>query len=549
MRLLMPSDGWGEINGDPVIPRQWQIDAMKTIINHYSQPKPNRGVCHAVTGSGKSLILAQLCACIQVDSDDAIVVSTSRQKLVRQITETIKDRMESCEFMAPEVVGSYWAESKDVNHRIIVACNDSLKNLAEALNKIGRRTAWYCCDELHRSESKTMKEAYDLLMPVMAIGFSATPYRSNEKQGISNFDTVIVKYGLDQALADGCVVPWVVKHWEGGEVSLDEACLDMMKEEGGRTIVNAFNIEDAIQFSKFCSDNGYSMRAVHSKQTHTENNEIIEEMKTGKIQAVCHVDTLSEGVDIREIMTICLRRIVASRNRFVQELGRGIRAFTDKITGVKKERLTVLDPSELINRFRLDYSAVLSGDFDCADIDDEKTEGEKLEKLLQNECFEVLRHLTAVKAGKQPLSSEPLASYLSQLASVFDTFGLMQKPINCRDWRRASASEKQLTTMTNMKWALGRKAVPSIHRTALEILTTVGQINRGMASDLISIQISLAEKSKWPNFSQLDQCVKDGLERHEKRKLRPPAAPKAMLQAPQGPKLEQGVLFEGIKPK
>ncbi len=69
-----------------------------------------------------------------------------------------------------------------------------------------------------------------------------------------------------------------------------------------------------------------------------------------------------------------------------------------------------------------------------------------------------------------------------------------------------------------------------------------------MASDLISIEMSLAEKSTWPKFSQLDQCVKDGLERHAKKKLNP-NKPRAVLAPPGvvGPKLEQGLLFEGVK--
>ncbi len=550
MQIEMPKDGWGQRNGAPIIPRRWQAEAIDVIIKHYSQSNPSRGVIHAVTGSGKSVVISTLCACIKPERDEVIVVSTSRQSLVRQIRQTIKDRLESDEFMAEEVVGSYWSGSKDTDNRIIVCCNNSMKNLAEALAKKGRPCLYWIADELHRTQSPSMLAAFSTLTPMHSIGFSATPFRANPKQGISSFDSVLYKYTVADALADKTVVvPWKIINWEGGETSLDNACLEMLKEAGGRAIVNAMSIADAEEFSKFCTDNGYLTKAVHSKLSNSEIDAILEAMKSGEIQAVCYPDLLSEGVDIPEILVVCLRRQVASRNRFVQELGRGIRYYKNKETGEEKTHLTVLDPGDLMSRFRLTYEAVLSGDYDPEDDQEEESEGQKLERALQQECFEVLRHVSRVRAGKEPLNFEPLATYLSQLCSVFDTFGLMEKPLNSRDWRTAPSSEKQITTMSNLKWALGRAQVPSIHRTALETLTTVGKMNRGMASDLISIEMSLAEKSTWPKFSQLDQCVKDGLERHEKRKLRPKTAPRAVLQTPQGPKLEQGLLFDGMTRK
>src|SRR6187402_977153 len=237
MQIVNPSDGWGELT-----PRSWQARALPIILEHYKKPRPARGVIHAVTGSGKSVLIAQLCACMVPDEDEVVVISTSRQKLVRQIRGTVKDRIETNEFMSEPAVGSYFADAKDIRNRVIVCCNDSMKNLADALTKVGRRCALWICDELHRSESKTMKEAYDTLMPVLSIGFSATPYRANAKQGISNFDEVIFKYTIQEALDDKVIVPWVVKNWEGGETDLDTACLQMMKEAGDRGIVNSVTI-------------------------------------------------------------------------------------------------------------------------------------------------------------------------------------------------------------------------------------------------------------------------------------------------------------------
>lgn len=551
MKISIPIDSWGICDDGPVTPRRWQSEALPIFVNHFNKQNPSRAVIHAVTGSGKARLIAQFAACIRPGPDEVIVVSTSRQKLVRQIRYTIKDRLEGDNFMAEEVVGAYFADCKDLHCSVIICCNDSMIALAEALQKIGKGCCFWICDELHRSESKRMKTAYEKLAPTMACGLSATPYRASVKQGISNFDEVIYKYTIQDALADkNVIVPWITKAWEGDETDLDSACITMMKEEHGRGICNAVSIDDAVLFAKLCTENGLPAKAVHSKMTDKDVDDTIEELRVGTIQVVIHVDLLTEGVDIPWIEFLCLRRVVASRNRFVQELGRGIRYYIDKITGKEKQHLTVLDPHDLISVHKLTHEAVLSGDFDPDDLDDDNEDpGKKLERTLQQECFKVLKHLTQVKAGKEPMRSEPLASYLSQLCSVFDTFGLMEKPLASREWRRAPASQKQVQSMQNLKWSLSRKQVPTMHRTALEILTGHGTVmNRGMCSDLISIEMSLAEKSKWPKFEQLDKVVKDGLERHTNRKSRPKTEFKAVTQQP-GRELEQGVLFDTGKKK
>ena len=561
MRIVEPTDGWGMRDGKPIIPRKWQARELPRLISHFRQPNPSRAVVYAGTGSGKSILLAQLCAWMRRDKNETLVVSTSRQRLVKQIMKDIKNRLESDEFMAEEIVGSYWAESKQANSQVVVCCNDSLENLAMELERLGRTVPMYFCDELHRSESKSMKRAYERLRPTMACGFSATPFLAKESREISNFDEVVSHYTVGEALEDKVIVPWEVRAWEGREVDRDVACLEMMRACGGRGVVNADNIVDAEDFSKYCTEKGYSVSAVHSKQPEVENNRIIEEMRTGKIQCICHIDTLSEGVDLPHVAHLTLRRVVGSRNRFVQELGRGIRAYIDEVTGEAKERLIVNDPHDLFGVFRVaGYEAVLSGDGDPDDAtdDSELSEGERLERTLQQECFSVMRHLVKAKNNNEPVQAEVLASYLSNLVSVFDTFRLLDRKISARDWRRAPASEKQVQAMQSMKCWLSRACVPQLHQTALKALTDFGtKMNRGMASDLISIEASLAEKKTWPNFSQLDKIAREGLQRHEKKRsggVAPGLKPHAsgapdMAATPQKLDVIQGLLFDDMGAK
>lgn len=561
MNISIPEDGWGFRNGSPVTPRRWQVEALQAVLSHYSKPNPSRGCIHAVTGSGKSLLLSAVCACIELDPGEVVVVTTSRQKLVKDISKAIKDRIEgNGSFMSGPKVGTFFGLNKcDINAcKVIVSCNDSLGLLAESLFKSGIRCAYFICDELHRSQSKSMLTAISNLAPNMSLGLSATPYRANVKQEISSFDTCIYKYSIQEALDDkNVIVPWVTKGWDGGEVTLDEACLSLMQEENGYGVCNAYSIDDAMSFAKYCTDAGYPAKAVHSKQTDKENDEIIEELRTGVIKVVIYVDLLTEGIDLPYLRFLCMRRVVGSRNRFVQELGRGIRYFKDPVTGEEKKHVVLLDINDLMSVHRLNHIACLAGegDLDEGGLDEdglERNPGKALERAVSQQCLDVVRMITQAKAGREPFSNGPLASYLAQLCSVFDTFGLMEKPLSSREWRREAASEKQVRSMQNMKWTFGRKQVPSIHRTCLEMLSGEGlKFTRGIASDLLSIQMSLAQHSKWPKFSELDRCAKDGIERAAKKKsiLSIPKPTQSSFITKPAVKMEQGTLFEISSPK
>ena len=82
---------------------------------------------------------------------------------------------------------------------------------------------------------------------------------------------MIYKYTIEDALSDGkVIVPWVVTGWEGGEVDLDTACIQMMKEKGGHAMVNAVSIDDAINFAELATANDYPTKCVHSKMSERE---------------------------------------------------------------------------------------------------------------------------------------------------------------------------------------------------------------------------------------------------------------------------------------
>jgi len=217
-------------------PRAWQRNALPVCLNALREGV--RGVVHAVMGSGKSLLLAEVIA--QQPSDARILVTTPTIALVEQLHATISQRL-------GEPVGRVYTLRSDVQ-RVTVACVPSARRL---LDRVPDWDLWIA-DEAHRTECDSLT-ALDL--PAARLGMSATPYTGDGRGSLSLFEREIVRYDADDAIRDRVIVPPRVYPYTGGaeipddatgDVALDLVCRHMLKRHNpeGPGIVNASsNIE------------------------------------------------------------------------------------------------------------------------------------------------------------------------------------------------------------------------------------------------------------------------------------------------------------------
>ncbi len=545
MKMAMPDDGWGVLT-----PRRCQTECLPLIIDHFSKPDAERVCVRMIMGAGKSVTMAQVAACCKLEDNEVVVVSTSSINLVEQLSETFKARLET-DFMDKDIVGSFYTSEKSIHTPIIICCMPSMQGLANILQKIGRKCALWMGDEFHKCEVKSIKEAYQTLMPERVLAFTATPFRTSEKQRLTMVDKLLYNYGPDEALRDKVVVPWRIVSWTEGESERDAACLKMTKDASGTGMFDADGISDAEVFAQKLRDASVKAEAIHSELPKDEHRKRMSALKSGELKCLVHVSQLVEGADIPSLSWLCLRRAVCSRVRFIQQVGRVLRAHPGKTEAV------IFDPHGLFDLFRMSYSEILGGG--TSDDFEEQDEGKVLEKQLEQSVFKVMRHIVAANAGKEPLSVSPLAGYLRELVNAFDVTGLIDRKIASRDWRSNPVSKTQASSINNMGWTTGRKCVPSIHKKALEILSGKADpqhkdkytsvMNRGTASDLLSIMMSLADKKKWPDFKNLDNSAATALDKSIKKtgvqatqaqsQFRSQKAP----EAPKGPPMVQGELF------
>ncbi len=335
-------------------PRRWQAEALPVVLDAVAAGVS--GCVQACTGAGKSNVIRELCAQVELEAGEVVVVSTPTERLVEDLAEAIQERVKNLGVR----VGQYFGGRKQAARPIVVACNPSLDALACELERAGRRVALWIVDEAHNSESpQVLDVGRGLWADVVRVGFTATPYRADELS-LSLFERLLYAYKIGDAMADGVVVPFRVVKWTGDPVTpINKACAEMIRDAiedvGGPGVVDAASIEDAELFAQELRAEGIAAEVVHSQLGRAEVKRRIRALIAGEVACVVHVAMLKEGVDLPALRWLVMRREVGSRTWIAQHVGRVLRVCDGKDVAV------VYDPHDLLGRFSLSYEACLAG--------------------------------------------------------------------------------------------------------------------------------------------------------------------------------------------
>lgn len=454
-------------NWGGVTPRAWQADALPKALAAIRAGE--RGIVRAIMGSGKSVMIAQVCA----SGRGRVLVTVPTMALVDQLAATIERR-------CPGEVGRYYTHAKQAGERITIACMDSLPRLAVDPAWPGPPALWIC-DEAHKSESNTVLEANSAIQPLRAIGFTATPFRSKRTEELSLWTSIVYDYGVKEAMRDKVLVPYRLVHWQGGEATTDQACLQMIADLGmGHGLVNAANIEDAEAFARTLTGRGIPAQAVHSRRHPERNKATLEQLRTGALRCIVHVNMLSEGIDLPWLRWLCLRRPVGSKVRFCQEVGRVLRSAPGKTEAV------LLDPMDLFNGFGLTYEAVLAGG--AAPVGEPPEFGDA-----EADAIEAARQEPdGIRMAKQLAAWR---AYLRRLYHGALVAGVIEQKIRGTSWRYEAPSPKQLDNVRHAVSGLSRDLfTPPRHRKLLaEIADHAIDMRRGDVSDLMTVCFALRD--------------------------------------------------------
>lgn len=460
-------------------PRRWQALALPLV--REALARGDHGVVSAVTGAGKSILIAELCRLSLARRPDlAVVVSTPTQALVRQLGATIGGRV------GVEKVGSYYGNAKKPAAPVVVACNPSTVNLGGELLALGRKVGLMIVDECHGSEAETLRASVPLIAPRWRVGFTATPFRSVPRESLSLWSSIVYRYTLDDALRDGVLVPFRQIDWKGeGSDEVDAVCLGMIRDHGaGPGIVSALHIEDAERYAAFLADHGVAAVAIHSKMPATEQAKRIAALERGDLRCLVHVSLLAEGVDFPWLRWLCLRRPVQARVRFVQELGRVLRVAPGKTEAL------VLDPHGLLDLHGIAHPEALG-----AALEAQAEEGGGEDDAPEREG--------AVRSMPPAVAIGEVMRWARGLVLAFQAAGYVPaQAVRGWAWRSQDPSDRQLSRLVRMAWIL--RYLPDPHReTAISACAAPAKLRRGGVSDLITVLSAVADGRRaagwrWP---------------------------------------------------
>jgi len=427
------------------------------------------GVVSAVTGAGKSILIAELVRLALARSPDRVVlVTTPTRALVNQLSATIASRVGS------ERVGRYFTSAKEADRAVVVTCNPSTMALYADLTALRRPVGLAVVDECHGSESDTLRQSLPLIAPRWKVGFTATPFRSLPKQSLTLWSRVVYRYTFDDALRDGVLVPFRAIGWDGrGTDDADEVCLGLIRAHAeGPGIVSAVSIEDAEQYAETLTRGGISAQAIHSKQPAAVQADRLRALEAGELAALVHVSLLAEGVDLPWLRWLCMRRAVQARVRFVQELGRVLRVHPGKTHAL------LFDPHELLGLHGIAHPEAIG------EILEEQAEGEERGPQDQGDRSRTIPPAAAV--GE-------ILRWARGLVLAFQAANLV-KPLAARawTWRTEPASDRQTAHLLRMAWVL--RYVPEPHQEVARVAFQCPErLKRGGTSDLLRVLHAVAD--------------------------------------------------------
>ena len=337
--------------------RPYQEESVTNIIE--SLRAGANPVCNLPTGSGKSIVLAELCNRL----DGRILVVTHRKELIQQNEATLHRN-------GGDSVGAYSAGlgRRDIDSRIIVAGVASIYRRMDELQATGPfRYVLY--DEIHYGTSdqsgNTMGDQVLRACPdAQRVGLSATPYRMPDTPiwGYDGawFDEVAVEKGILELTDAGYLCRLVgvqtasvpnLSHvrTRGGDYALGDLSQASSEEE----VVNSacdeilYLAQDRKHILIFCvdvahagvvaealRDRGCSPELVTGTTPSEERAGILTRFKDGGVRHLISIGTLTTGFDSPNVDAIAILRSTQSRSLFVQMAGRGCRLHPEKLNCV-----------------------------------------------------------------------------------------------------------------------------------------------------------------------------------------------------------------------
>ena len=369
-----------------IVERYYQDESIRAVTEHFADHQRKALVVMA-TGSGKTRTVIALCELLQrCNWIKRVLFLADRVALVRQACNAFKRHLPDSS-PVNLVTEKYNADSR-VYVSTYPTMMNLINDVDDGLRRFGvGHFDLVIVDEAHRSiyqKYRAIFEYFDSLL----VGLTATPKDEVDRNTYTLFDlekgVPTYSYDLDQAVADGFLVPyapievplkflrggikyddltdeekeeWDAIEWDEEESEPPEAVdaaalnkwlfnadtvdkvLEMLMQRGlkveggdklGKTIVFAKSHKHALYVQErfdrnYPHYNGHFARVIDNYESYAQS--LLDDLSTpNKLpQIAISVDMLDTGIDIPEIVNLVFFKIVRSKTKFFQMIGRGTR--------------------------------------------------------------------------------------------------------------------------------------------------------------------------------------------------------------------------------
>lgn len=358
-RLAYAVESWDMDYFDPddtrvVRPNAMQREAL-TQIRRYRNEGVDKALVVAATGSGKTYLAAF----------DALNFQAKKLLFVVHKDIILEEALATFAkvFGRDRTYGIYTGESKELDADFIFASNQILaRHLALFAPD---EFDYIVIDEVHHAAASTYRKIIEHFKPQFLLGLTATPDRMDEQSVYDLFDkNVPYDLRLREAMENDLIVPFHYYGIKDSFLSYD----DTESQEGIRRIVMTCASQENCEFIKeqiekhrpkgklkcvaFCRnieqcrlmvdgmrDQGYDCLSLTGNNTTGERMKAFADLQdeANPLSIIFCVDILNEGIDVPSMNMVLFLRPTESSTIFIQQLGRGLRKYTNK------EYLTVLD--------------------------------------------------------------------------------------------------------------------------------------------------------------------------------------------------------------
>lgn len=418
----------------------YQKEAIGKLKEYYLGEDGNAGMLVMPTGSGKTRTAVCFLIREMVSRGYQVIWLAHRHMLLDQAAEQflnfaglskienpdIRDYRISC------ISGEHLRASQVDKHEIIVASIASVCRNKEHLRRILRHKVMIVVDECHHAHAASYRDMIRFIRKhrtnVKLLGLTATPIRANDQDSGSLLalfgNRIVYSIAMSTLIKDKILsnpryirketgetfesdirpeeARWLKRYGELPEslamriahsAQRNRVIVDDYMEhrqEYGKTLIFALNV---IHCRLLCADlkmRGVRCGCVFSGQT--DNDRIIRDFKSGKIQVLINVNIMTEGTDVPDIQTVMLTRPTQSEGFLVQMIGRGMRG--PKATG-GTESVNIVDFHDTWDVFSRWLNPVwLFGDDVTEEVRKDKKEKIQYEYYEWEKCLKVYRRIS-----------------------------------------------------------------------------------------------------------------------------------------------------------